>query len=117
MRWILRRAAALAVVVSLLGGLSLPFQPVSVAADADGLCGPVLSLEHSVEHFEAPRPAPDDHCAVCHWWSALAHASLAATAAVVPPRDPAAGIRHSSLDRPGRLVAGDAAPRAPPATV
>jgi hypothetical protein len=59
----------------------------SAAADPDGVCGPYVVLEHSVEHFEAPLAAPTDHCVLCHYWQAMAGASVAGRVVFLPPQD------------------------------
>ena len=57
----------------------------SVAADPDGVCGPYVVLEHSIQHFEAPLEAPTDHCVLCHYWQAMAGAYAAGPAVFSPP--------------------------------
>jgi hypothetical protein len=59
----------------------------SSAADPDGACGPYVVLEHSVQHFESPLQAPTDHCVLCHFWQAMAGASVAGRAVFLPPED------------------------------
>jgi len=65
----------------------MPVLARPAAADPDGACGPYVVLEHSVEHFEAPLEAPTAHCVLCHYWQAMAGASVAGRAVFSPPED------------------------------
>jgi hypothetical protein len=87
-RAVLRKLTAWTLAGSLIGGLLLPIFARSAAADPDGVCGPYVVLEHSVQHFEAPLDAPTDHCVLCHYWHAIAGASVAGAASLLPPDVP-----------------------------
>ena len=65
----------------------MPVFARSVAADPDGACGPYVALDHSVDHFESPLEAPGGHCVLCHYWQAMAGASVAGRTVVSPPED------------------------------
>ena len=110
----IRVLTAWALTGSLIGGMLLPVFGQSAAADPDGVCGPYVVLEHSVEHFEAPLQAPTDHCVLCHYWQAIAGASVAVAAAFLPPEVlPSKGGRW----RPAFVPVFDrtqAPPRGPP---
>ena len=112
-----RGFAGWAVIFSLLSGIWLPVSAASRTADRDGICGPVLILEHSVQHFEASRPQEDGgHCVLCHWWNTLASATPSTAIAVAPSADPA-GISIGGLaGRPHTVDQGARSPRGPPAS-
>ena len=78
------------------------------------MCGPVLVLAHSIEHFEAPLPAVPGHCVLCHYWNAMASASLSPSVDVAPPVANAADAGRFPPDRADLLIDGAAAPRGPP---
>ena len=87
MRAVIRTLTAWALTGSLVGGLLLPIFARSSAADPDGVCGPYVVLEHSVQHFESPVQASTDHCVLCHYWQAMAGASVAGRAVFSPPQE------------------------------
>jgi hypothetical protein len=109
-----RRAAAWIVALSLIDGLMLPFVSSAAVADPDGACGPVFVLAHSIEHFEAPLPAPTGHCAVCHMWNAMASASTSARADFAPPTNDAPDPALMRPDRLSLFEQSQASPRGPP---
>jgi hypothetical protein len=86
-----------------------------MAADPDGACGPYVALDHSVEHFESPLEAPAGHCVLCHYWQAMAGASVAGRTVVSPPED----FRNDTGRRRAALVPlsdlTQTPPRGPPA--
>ena len=84
-RGVIRLLTAWALTGSLVGGMLLPVFARSVAADPDGVCGPYVVLEHSIQHFEAPLEAPADHCVLCHYRQAMAGAYAAVPVVVSPP--------------------------------
>jgi hypothetical protein len=112
---IIRPAAAWAAVFALLAGVWLPAGAASRVADADGFCGPVLTLEHSVEHFEVPpSPSSDAHCVFCHWLSMLSSASASLPVSVVPPSVASRAHGARPVFAPSAATQDDGVPRAPP---
>ncbi len=111
----IRRFAVWAALLSLLGGVWLPFVAGSAVVDADGICGPALALEHSVRHFEAtPPPISDWHCLFCHWRHTMASAASSAIVDVVRPADIGPSVLASSTHGPDLVVIGSPSPRGPP---
>ena len=115
MRAALRQVTAWVVSAALVAAALLPVFEKPAVADPDGACGPVLILAHSIEHFEAPLAAPNDHCAICHLWNAMANASASDCAQFSVPD---ALIDDAGLRRPDRPYTSDhspSSPRGPPA--
>ena len=112
-----RGFAGWAVIFSLLSGIWLPVSAASGTADRDGICGPVLILEHSIQHFEEFRPQDDSgHCVLCHWWNTLASASPSVAISVAPSADRASVLTGDPASRPHVVDQGAASPRGPPAS-
>lgn len=110
----LRTITAWVVTSSFIAGLLLPVYAKSEVADPDGVCGPVLVLAHSIEHFEVPADAPADHCVLCHLWNAMATASAADRTEVVVPD---AALNDAGQSQPSRLYLSElshSSPRGPP---
>lgn len=112
-RAILRKATAWLAAASFAAGLLLPAIAGPAVADPD--CGPVLSLAHSTEHFEAPIAAPTDHCALCHLWNAMANASVTDRALAAVPDDTVGARPRTSTDHAYGFDLTQASPRGPPA--
>ena len=115
MRTALRQFIAWVVTASFVAGTLLPVFEKPAVADPDGACGPVFVLAHSVEHFEAPLPAPTDHCAMCHLWNAVANASLSDRATVSAPDAPVDDAAPRGPDRADLSDRSPSSPRGPPA--
>jgi hypothetical protein len=116
MRPLIRRFAVWAALLSLLGGVWLPFVAGSAVIDADGICGPVLVLEHSVRHFEATPPSTSDqHCLFCHWRHTMASAAASTIVGVAQPADIGPTAFRFSTHGPDLVVVGSPSPRGPPA--
>jgi hypothetical protein len=116
MRRAIRQLTLLAALLPLLAGSWLPADS-STAADADGICGPVLRLDHRVnrvtaDHGQTPQT---EHCLFCHWLQTMASASAAAFVAIASPVD--AGRAPAALASVGLVLVdiGSTASRGPPA--
>ena len=114
MRTAFRKLATWIVTLSLVSGSLVPFT-AAATADADGVCGPVLVLAHSTEHFEAPLPPIADHCVLCHLWQALASGSVSNGATVAPPEADGSDQSRAPSDRYDLIAFGESSPRGPPA--
>jgi hypothetical protein len=115
MRSLIRRLAVWAALLSLLGGVWLPFGAGSAVADGDGICGPVLVIARSVRHFEATHPpARDQHCLFCHWRHTMSSAAASAIVAVAMPIDPGLSVAGYATAGPDLVVIGSPSPRGPP---
>ncbi len=113
-RALVRTITAWVVTSSFIAGLLLPVYAKSEVADPDGVCGPVLVLAHSIEHFEVPVQAPTDHCVLCHLWNAMATASAADRAEFVVPEGRS---NEAGRSQPDGLYLSDisqSSPRGPP---
>jgi len=101
--------------LSLLTGLLLPFGGSQNAVDADGVCGPVLVLAHSVTHFErTPHPVGREHCAFCHWRHAMAGAFADTPADVPRPADVRRAPARPAATDPDLVVTSAFVSRGPP---
>jgi hypothetical protein len=118
MRSQLRRLAAWAVTLSFVSGLWLPFAGAPGQVDADGVCGPVLVLEHTVRHFDNPTtPTGPNHCAVCHLRHAMAGASVMAFARIERPVEAGRLLVNSTIPGATQAPIDHASPRGPPVLV
>jgi hypothetical protein len=116
MRQRIQRFVVWAALLSLLGGVWLPFGGGAAIADADGICGPALVLARSVQHFEATHPpARDQHCLFCHWRHTMSSAAASAIVAVATPVDLGPSAAQHTTPGPDPVVIGSPAPRGPPA--
>lgn len=116
MRVVVRNLAVWWVTLSLLAGAWLPLVAGSAVVDADGICGPVLVLERSVEHFEATQPpVRDQHCLFCHWRQTMSSAAASAIVAVAMPADIGPCAIRPATHGPALVETGSPAPRGPPA--
>ena len=114
LRALVRIITAWVVTSSFIGGLLLPVFAKSEVADPDGVCGPVLVLAHSIEHFEVPVQASTEHCVLCHLWYSMATASAADRTEVVVPD---AALNDAVRSQPDGLYLSDisqSSPRGPP---
>jgi len=109
-----RRFASVAIVLSLLGGLALPFQTRSEPFDSDAGHGVFVVPEHINQHFEASVSNPSEHCVLCHWWQAMSSARPAASLLIAPPTLAAGRVASLSKSRPESETAGHPSPRGPP---
>ena len=112
---LVRRLASCAVVLSLLGGFTLPLGTTTESFDADGVHGAVIIPEHINQHFEGPVSNPAEHCVFCHWWQAMSSARPVVTAQVAPPSAMARPTAFSAADSALSGSTGHASPRGPPA--
>jgi len=112
---LVRRLASCAIVLSLLGGLALPFGTTTESFDADGVHGAIIIPEHINQHFEGAVSNPAEHCVFCHWWQAVSSARPVVTARVAPPSVGARPVTFSSSGLALSGSAGHASPRGPPA--
>jgi hypothetical protein len=114
MRTLARRLASVAVVLSLLSGLSLPLRVTSEPYDADAGHGAFVVPEHINQHFEESVSNRAEHCVLCHWWQAMSNARPAPAILIAPPTaapGPVAGVVNSRVDAE---TAGHPSPRGPP---
>jgi hypothetical protein len=115
MHRLVRGLAAWIVALSLLGGMALPYSADASVVDPDGACGPVLIVDHLNLGFESPlAPQGPDHCVLCHWWNAMASASVTHAIQLAAPANVNAHVCCSSPLRSDLQAGGHAAPRAPP---
>lgn len=115
MHRLVRGLAAWALALSLVGGMALPYSADASVVDPDGACGPVLIADHLKLGFESPlaHQGPE-HCVLCHWWNAMASASMAHAVQLAAPADIHSPLLPSSPLRADLQAAGHVAPRGPP---
>jgi len=115
MRRFLRTLTVLAAMLSLVAGSWLPGDAATLT-DADGICGPVLSVGSSGSRVgeDHGQSAQKPHCLVCHWRHTMASASAAAFVAISDPIE--AGRAPAGRPAPQLTTTdvGAAAPRGPP---
>jgi hypothetical protein len=115
MHRLVRGLAAWMVALSLLGGMALPYSADASVIDPDGVCGPVLNVDHLKLSFESPlAPQGPEHCVLCHWWNAMASAATAHAVQLAAPADTHAHVLPASPLRADLEASGHTAPRGPP---
>lgn len=116
MRAVSRYLAVWSVALSLLAGLWMPMTARFDVADADGVCGPLLTFANAVQRLDEARPgAQSSHCVLCHLRHDLAGAFVSAIVQLASPVDALSVVAGRPARGHSAVVVGHTPPRGPPA--
>jgi hypothetical protein len=116
MRATVRNLAVWSVTLALLAGLWLPMTARFDVADADGVCGPVLTLANAVQRLDKAQPAAQSsHCVLCHLRHDMAGAFVSAIVQLATPVDVSSVVAGRPARGHNAVVVGHTPPRGPPA--
>ena len=115
MRRFLRTLTVLVAMLSLVAGSWLPGDSAQLT-DADGICGPALSVGATGSRVaeDHGQSAQKPHCLFCHWRHTMASASAAAFVAIAGPVEAGRAPVGRPTPQPTTIDVSAAAPRGPP---